>query len=650
MPGYRVLRTVTLLCVVVVFAASTLVSYRRHVETSQLLTVTQKGGGWASSELEFELLRFMHILESVGLGRGAPDELVLRFDLLWSRIDVLREGAETSEVREMAGAQLLLDELQAMLRRIEPRVLSLTQGDTATADQLVDSLIPFEKRVRAFNVASFNGPDAQNRIRRVFELNRLVSISIVGLVLSGTLLILMLIRESSRSRHQSLHDELTGLPNRKFINQHLTAAAKAASRAGSLLGVHVIDLNNFKEINDTLGHNCGDQMLQQVAARLSGCIGPHDTVARLGGDEFLVIQERVKHADSCTRLSRLLCEQIGHEMLLDGTRIYPSASLGVSIYPVDADSVAQVQINADLAMYRAKRDSGVSYRRFEPEMNEVIQRANTLARELKEAIQDNQLVLHYQPVVEFESGRIVSIEALLRWHHPRYGYVSPVEVVTIAEQYGLALELNEWVIRQVCLQYRHWVAEGVETVCVAVNISPSMYALHDLEASLTQILEDTAMSAEHLIIEVTEDTTMRDIESSPDTLHKLKALGVQIALDDFGTGYSSLNHLKRLPVDKLKIDRSFIQDLNISPKDPRIIRSIIGLAESLDLQIIAEGIEFVQNVDDLVAEGCLLGQGFLFSKAVDSARITEMLRSQQQGIPLFQAAEIRAGMAIVQRA
>ncbi|GGB80205.1 hypothetical protein GCM10011352_02380 [Marinobacterium zhoushanense] len=646
MPRYQVLRVVLLLCVVVVFAASTLISYQRHVETAQLLTVTQKGGGWAASELAFELLRFTHMLETVGAGRGTADELALRFDLLWSRIEVLQEGSETSEVREVPGAVALLDELQATLTLIEPSVLSLKPGEAAVADPLVDRLRPFEARVRAFNVDSYNGPEALERIRRVFELNWLVSVSITGLVLSGTLLILMLIRESSRSRHQSLHDELTGLPNRKFINQQLKSAARDASRNGTLLGVHVIDLNNFKEINDTLGHSYGDQLLQQVAQRLCGSIGPNDTVARLGGDEFLVIQERITQADDCTRLSKTLCGRIGHEMVLSGSRVYPSASLGVSIYPVDADDVSQVQINADLAMYRAKRDGGVSYRRFEPEMNDSLQRANTLARELKTAIQGDELSLHYQPVVAFDSGKIVSVEALLRWHNPQYGYVSPVEVVAIAEQYGLALELNEWVIKQACLQYQYWVSLGLETVCVAVNISPSMYVLHDLAASLTRLLRETGMPPERLIVEVTEDTTMRDIESSPDTLHNLKTLGVQIALDDFGTGYSSLNHLKRLPVDKLKIDRSFIQDLNITPKDPRIIRSIVNLAESLDLQVIAEGIEFVQNVDDLIAEGCLLGQGYLFSKAVDSERIVEMLSAQGQGIPLFQ---LGADERIVQR-
>jgi len=645
MPRYQSLRIVVLAVVVLVFAVSTWISYQRHVETSQLLSVTQKGGGWATSELEFELIRFIHTLELAGLGQGSNAESVLRFDLLWSRVKVLQSGSETRGVREIPGAKALMADLHTELERIESEVLALSPGDSATAGRLAERLEPFERRVRAFNVDSFTGMQAQERIRRVFELNGIAGASMVGLILSGALLILMLIRESARNWHQSLHDELTRLPNRKYINLKLQGAGRSARRTGTLLGVHVIDLNNFKEINDTLGHCLGDRMLQQVATRLSDCLGVGDSVARLGGDEFLVIQEGVRDAEACSRLSRQLCDRIGREMLLDGNCIYPSASLGVSVFPLDADTVDQVLINADLAMYRAKQDSGVSYRRFEPEMNESVQRLNTLARELKTAIEENLLVLHYQPVVAFDTGTIISVEALLRWHHPQFGYISPIEVVSIAERYGLALELNEWVIEQACLQYRHWVESGVDAVCVAVNISPSMYTLHDLRTSLTRLLDKTGMPAHRLIVEVTEDTTMRDIESSPDTLIELKRLGVQIALDDFGTGYSSLNHLKRLPVDKLKIDRSFIQDLNITPKDPRIIRSIIGLAESLDLQVIAEGIEFAQNVEDLAAEGCLLGQGYLFSKAVDSARITEMLRAQSQGVCVFQGAGSRRDAA-----
>ncbi|KEA64046.1 diguanylate cyclase [Marinobacterium lacunae] len=635
MPRYRSPRFLLLVIAVGVFAVSTMVSYQRHIESSQLISVTQKGSGWAASELEIELIKFTRILELVGLGRESTDELLLRFDLLWSRVEILSLGSESKELREVSGAEELLTALRSTLREIEPQVVSLEQGDLKVAESLIHRLNQYESQVRTFNVDSFNGPIAQGRIKRVFELNWLVSVSLIGLALSGALLIVMLIRESARNRHQSLHDDLTSLPNRKFVNQKLVTAANRARKQGTLLGIHLIDLNNFKDVNDTLGHNHGDQMLRTIADRLRQFMGHQQTVARMGGDEFLIIQELVQDPKECMELSRRLWQQLGQEIRLKGNAIFPSASLGVSVFPIDGDDVAQVLINADLAMYRAKREGGAGYRRFEPEMNETLQRMNIIARDLKTAIAGDQLVLNYQPVVAFESGKIVSVEALLRWHHPSYGAISPLEVVAVAEQYGMALEFNEWVIRQACLQYVRWAQQGFETVCVAVNISPSMYAQHDLCGSLMRLLDDTGMPAQQLIIEVTEDTTMRDIESSPDTLFNIKKLGVQIALDDFGTGYSSLNHLKRLPVDKLKIDRSFISDLNITPKDPRIIRSIIGLAESLDLQVIAEGIENLQNVDDLRREGCVFGQGYLFSKPVDSKQLTEMLQAQKRGERLF---------------
>lgn len=635
MRRYQPLRVLMLLSVVLVFAASTFVSYRHYVQTSRLASMAQKAGGWAASELEFELIKLVDIVELVGAKKSSVEALQLHFDLLWSRIDVLLVGSETREVRELPGALPLLHSLKSSLKQIEPIVTTMQLGDEGQVKKVLSVLKPYEHQVREFNIDSFTGPEAQARIQKAFQVNWLILASMIGLVLSGTLLILMLIRESSRNRVQSLHDELTGLPNRKYVNQKLPTAAERASKAATGLGIHIIDLNNFKEINDTLGHDCGDQLLEVIARRLRACVHRKDTVARLGGDEFLIIQEHVEEIEECTRLSRRLCEQIAEEVMINGHPIFPSASLGVSLYPHDAPSIEQVMINADLAMYRAKRDSGVSYRRFEREMNELLQRQNTLARDLKVALQEKQLVLHYQPVVSFETRRIESVEALLRWHHPDFGYISPLEVVAIAEQCGLVLELNEWVIEQACLQYRHWLDEEVGPVCVAINVSPSMYTLHDLCAVLSRQLAVTEVPAERLVIEVTEDTTMRDIESSPDIMRRLKEIGVQIALDDFGTGYSSLNHLKQLPVDKLKIDRSFIQDLNITPKDPRIIRSIIGLAKSLGLEIIAEGIEFEQNVKDLLAEGCLFGQGYLFSKALPGEEITEMLRTQKQGVYAF---------------
>ncbi|MEH6652252.1 MAG: EAL domain-containing protein [Motiliproteus sp.] len=625
------MRVGILIVVVLTFAASAIFSYQRQSEIRNHLELVQKSGAWSVSELEGELLKFTQVLELSGLGQRSQEQLTLRFDLLWSRLDTLRIGIETHAIRQQPGAVELFVELSQLLQKNENAVFALEPGDKPEADRLLNAFVAVQPKVRELNVNSFYDPYRMGLSEGGTPPPVSLSLSMLGLLLSGAALVLLVIRESARNRQQALHDDLTGLPNRKYFNALLQRTEADVANRGNRCGVLVIDLDNFKDINDTFGHAAGDQLLREVSQRLRSSLYDDAIVARLGGDEFAVLLQSSDDLSKCIEQVNRLCQRIGQAVEIGEERISVSASIGVSIYPDDGVSIRQVMGNADLAMYLAKRQEGVSFRIYDAEMSTQRLRRRELARQLRQAIVKDQLLLNFQPLVQLSSGKIESLEALLRWHHADYGYISPLEVVSIAEQYDLALVLNEWVIDQVCRQISLWQQSGLPGVKVAVNISPSMYSKHDLVGTVSRFIEQHGIDARQLCIEVTEDTTMRDIDSSPGILKALRKLGVELALDDFGTGYSSLSHLKQLPVHKLKIDKSFVQDLNTEPKDLRFIRTILNLAASMKLTVVAEGIESVQNLDDLRQAGCPIGQGYLFSRPVDAVAMEQLLLDQQAG-------------------
>ncbi|MEH6470449.1 MAG: EAL domain-containing protein [Halopseudomonas sp.] len=631
MRGQQGLRFGLLIVVVGVFAVSAVFSYLRHSETSESLAMVHKTSAWAVSELDSELLKFTQTLELVGLGARNQEQLILRFDLLWARLDILQTGSENLEVRNLAGAAELFDQLMTLLQQHEAAVFALQPGERQQAKKIFNAFHPLQPPVRELHVDSFYDP-YQVGLDTELPVNQVgFGLSMLGLLLSGTVLVLLVVRESARNRLQALHDDLTGLPNRKYFNELLRYSEINARYQQTRRGLLVIDLDNFKEINDTLGHAAGDELLIKVAERFRKCVGPDVDVARLGGDEFAVLVEGTVDNHRCVQLAQKLCDRLSHGMEIRGNQVFIAASIGVSLYPDDADTLDQALINADIAMYLAKKDDGVSYRSYDPAMNAKLLRRRELSEHLRQAIVTDQLSLNYQPLIRLASRQVESVEALLRWHHPEYGYIPPLEVISIAEQYDLALELNEWVIASACKQSVIWQSLGLPQIKMAVNISPAMYAKHDLVGSVSRLLNKYGMDPEQLVIEVTEDTTMRDIESSPGILKGLRELGVDLALDDFGTGYSSLSHLKQLPVQKLKIDKSFVQDLDNEPRDLRFIRSIIGLADSLELEVVAEGVEQQHDFTDLDREGCTFGQGYLFSRPRDAAAIERILREQQLG-------------------
>lgn len=614
-----------LIFVVLMFALSSIVSSQRHYQVTNLLSLSMKTVGWSASELELELLKFMQALRRTALNDLRSEDLQLRFELLWSRIEILSVGEEARQFRNQPGARELLLNLKMRLVKLEPQVLGLKMGDQS-AINILQELKPFQTYVRDFNVKSFSGNRAWANLKQIYSLQYEASMYLLGLLLSGGILVLLVIRESTVNRKQALHDGLTGLPNRNFFQKNLNQAITRSRNNSFRVAVHVIDMNGFKEVNDQLGHAAGDTLLQEVASRLEQSVRLSDTVARLGGDEFAIIQERIASPDECVHLALRVIDLVNDEIKIYGHRISPEVSIGISIFPDDADQPDKLLINADAAMYCAKKDYSSNYRLFEQEMHDKALRRRVLSEDLQTALQQDQLQQVYQPIICLKTKRIVLVEALLRWHHTLYGYISPPEVVAIAEEGGLAEQLNEWVLQKACLQNMAWRNAGLPRIQVSVNISPTMFTRHDLVDMVSRVLTKTGLPADQLVIEITEDTSMQHIETLPKTLHKLRNLGVELALDDFGTGYSSLSHLKKMPFQKLKIDKVFIQELNNPPVDMSFIRTIIALAHGLGMQVVAEGVELFATFQALCLEGCEYGQGYLFYKPAPSNKIECMLQ------------------------
>ncbi|WP_421864450.1 putative bifunctional diguanylate cyclase/phosphodiesterase [Motiliproteus sp.] len=625
------LRLIGMILLVLVFGVSSYISYKVNSETSRAISTSVKVGAWAASELERDFTKFDYALLEVAAGQGNLDRLLLRYDLFWSRIETLLTGEETATIRADRQSRALLDELMVLVRRIEPGVMNLAMDDRAGARDLIAQLAPYRHRIRDFNVNSFSSDRVRERLIQSFEDRRILALSVLGLVLSGTALVLLLVRESARNHRLALHDPLTHLPNRKHFTDKVIKAEKQQINGFDRIGVLMIDLNNFKEINDTYGHDNGDELLRVIARRLRGCVREQELVARLGGDEFAVLLQHQVSPQSCSQLARRLSENIAQEVRLGSSfRVRPSASIGVSIFPDDGQSLQDVIVNADMAMYRAKKDYGVSYRLFDPSMTQVLRRIRQLAKGLETAINDDQLRLHFQPIVDLSNCRIQSVEAILCWQHPDFGLIEAAEIEQVAEESGMAGSLGEWVLERVGAQYADWLQQGIKPIQMAVNLSPSMLWRQDLLPVLQRILKLNSMPAYNLMLEIREETVLRSKENTVEMIQQLKQFGVDIALDDFGTGYSSLSHLRRLPLDKLKIDPIFIQDLNTPHSDLRFIRSLLSLAESLSMIVVAEGVNAEPQWRDLSAEGCRQGQGGLFGLAMLPERMAALLLSQQQ--------------------
>ena len=414
--------------------------------------------------------------------------------------------------------------------------------------------------------------------------------------------------------HLAQHDALTNLPNRLLVSDRVEQAIGQARRYQRRAALLFLDLDNFKTINDSLGHDAGDQLLKDVAARLQDAVREMDTVSRQGGDEFLIVLTDVADLDDISTVAKHVLHAMSQPFSLKGMQIVTSVSIGAALYPEDGDDFSALLKHADLAMYQAKAAGRNAFRFFDARMNADIIERLSIESGLREALSQQQFVLHYQPIVDIHSGRLLAAEALIRWQHPQHGMVGPDKFIPVAENSGLIVEIGEWVLNEACRQMMVWRAAGLPAFVVSVNLSSVQFRRGNLEALVAGALQRYGLPAGCLELELTESLLLQDSDVFFDMLHRLKALGVKLSIDDFGTGYSNLSYLQRFHVDKLKIDQSFVRKLQDSSPDLAIVTAIIQMAKSLQLLTVAEGIEDDATRSVLAQLGCDQGQGYWFAR------------------------------------
>jgi diguanylate cyclase (GGDEF)-like protein len=430
-------------------------------------------------------------------------------------------------------------------------------------------------------------------------------------------------RSEERIAHMARHDALTDLPNRILLRERLEHELKRVKR-GEGLAVFCLDIDRFKSINDALGHPIGDELLKLVAGRLRDCVREVDTIARLGGDEFAIIMTQLHKPSGAEIVARRIRDSIIKPYQVDGHQIVSDISIGISIAPIDGTEPDRLLKNADMALYGAKADGRGMYRFFESEMDTRMRERRDLEMDLRQALDKNQFELHYQPLVNLETSAITALEALLRWNHPTRGLISPADFIPIAEETGLIVPIGEWVLRTACNETRNW----PDHIKVAVNLSPAQLKSKNLVNTVIATLINCDMPAKRLQLEITETMLMQNTFATLAILHELRKLGVQIAMDDFGTGYSSLSYLRSFPFDKIKVDRSFIQDLSKGAEPRAIVSAVAGLAKCLNMISTAEGVETQQQLDTLQKAGYTEMQGYLFSRARPAHEVVRLFAQQ----------------------
>ena len=427
------------------------------------------------------------------------------------------------------------------------------------------------------------------------------------------------------------HDSLTGLPNRVLLEDRVQQGIAMADRSGMGLALVFLDLDNFKKINDSLGHAAGDALLKEVAHRLKRCVRDTDTISRQGGDEFVILLHDLQNGvDSCTPVLAKIMETLQEPYDWEGNELSTSASIGISLFPDDGRDFETLRKNADMAMYRAKEAGRNTYRFFDEEMDDEAVEHLLMRSGLRRALERGEFVLHYQPQIDLHTGQIIGAEALLRWQHPEYGLVPPNRFIPVAEDSGLIVPIGEWVLHEACRQAGAWQRAGLPPLVVAVNLSAVQFRRGSVEETVTRALAAAGLPPSQLELELTETILLQNVEQVLASVRRLKQLGVKLSIDDFGTGYSSLSYLKRFDIDKLKIDQSFIRDLASDPDDAAIVRAIIQMAHSLDLLAIAEGVETTEMLQQLQAFGCDEAQGYHFARPMPAQEFERYFATRQQ--------------------
>jgi diguanylate cyclase (GGDEF)-like protein len=557
-------------------------------------------------------------------GGNNPDDIDGMFNLYrrFHWVSVIQQAIQAWEAADRYIIQLdkAGGSLQREIESSSPRMQAI-ESTLAEVSSINEKLTPIENQfIDALSEAS----------RTTFRLLQAIMFAVApGLLILGTVLSLRILqqrkREDDRVRHIAFHDDLTSLPNRLMLTQRLDQALSRHRRATTKLAILYMNLDRFKVINDSLGHEAGDVLLRQVADRLRAQMREGDTLSRVGGDEFAVLIENYENSIDISTCAQRLVEQLGLPYALGNKDCHVTMSIGISIFPDDGSDSPALLKAADMAMYRAKETGRNNYQYYLPSMNVHTLERLELESDLRRALERGEFLLHYQPKVDIRSGRITGVEALLRWRHPLRGLVPPLDFIPLAEETGLIVPIGEWVLATACAQNQAWQGRALPKLSVAVNLSARQFADSALLAKLTRIIHTSGLDPALLELEITESVVMSYGESAVGVLDKLKSIGVQIAIDDFGTGYSSLAYLKRFPIDTLKVDRSFIRDIPGNSGDMKITRAIIAMAHGLRLKVVAEGVETADQLQFLQKQSCDAVQGYFLYPPLEVDKVAEVL-------------------------
>jgi len=563
-------------------------------------------------------------------GGNHIDDIDGMFDLYrrFARVSFMQRAIQAWEAADRYLIQL--DEAGSSLQReVESPSPSAPEilATLAEVSSINEKLTPIENQfVEALGEAS----------RAAYQLLQAILFAATpGLLILGTVLSLRILqqrkREDDRVHHIAFHDELSGLPNRLMLIERLDQALSRHRRAEMTLAILYMNLDRFKVINDSLGHEAGDALLCLVADRLRAQLREGDSLARVGGDEFVVLIENYGNSIAVSACAQRVVEQLSAPYLLDKKDCHVTVSIGISTFPADGSDSQSLLKAADVAMYRAKETGRNNYQYYLPSMNIHTLERLELESDLRRALERGEFLLHYQPKVEVASGLITGVEALLRWKHPLRGLVPPLDFIPLAEETGLIVPIGEWVLATACARNKAWQGRGLPKLSVAVNLSARQFADTMLLANLTRIIHDSGLDPSLLELEITESAVMSNAECAVSVLEKLKSTGVQIAIDDFGTGYSSLAYLKRFPIDILKIDRSFIRDIPADSGDMKITRAIIAMAHGLRLKVVAEGVETAEQLKFLGSQSCDAVQGYFLYRPLREEELADVLKRNRQG-------------------
>jgi len=555
-------------------------------------------------------------LNSIGAG-------VLRTDLR-GNVTYLNRRAE-----ELTG--WLRDE--AMGRPVADVLRLIDSASSAIADNAVATVLQGYKTA----IARIYSQDCKLVRRDGVELGIENRVTIVDDKAGNVLGVVMAFRDVSEARAASVemsrvaqHDVLTLLPNRTLFNDRLKQAISVANRQGNQLAVLFVDLDQFKRINDSLGHAMGDKLLRSVAGRLTACVRKSDTVCRLGGDEFVVLLSEVTSAEAASVSARKILRAIAAPHIIDNRSLDITVSIGGSIYPNDGQDAENLLGQADAAMYEAKEHGRNVYQFYRSDMRVRLAKRLLLEGDLRYALGRNEFLLHYQPKIDLQTGQITGMEALIRWMHPERGMLYPMEFVHVAEECGLIVPIGQWVLLEACRQSRAWSDIGLGNIPIAVNVSAAEFLAKDFLSGVRAVLIATGVEPVNLELELTESVLMEDTEAAVITLHSLKQMGVRLAIDNFGTGYSSFTYLKRFPVDSIKIDQSFVQEISTNPEDITIVSAMIDIGKSLNRRVIAEGVETRSQLDFLQRHACGEGQGYYFSRPLAAEQAGNIFKAGLQ--------------------